>query len=269
MSYEMAVIAGDFQIPFHSARAVSSWLQFLRAHEQSITLVVLNGDILDFPYLSLKFIRDPATRLRMKYDIAAFELLKLHINEAVPNAQKVYIMGNHEERWTNYVRDRADEMAWLLDGDLSLSRLLGISKDRHWRLISPYGEGLDWHGLFITHGTHTNPHSGYAARAEYIAAGTSGISGHTQRGGVHFHSDRSGAHAWYEGFCLCNIDSREGQLPPHHISVGIRNQQQGFLVAEWIKDKRLVRGELWNIWPVAMTEQNFLWSGKLYSPERV
>lgn len=265
--YEMCVVAGDFQIPFHNVRAVETWLNFIRANSKSITTVVLNGDILDFPYLSLKFLRDPAYRLRMRDDIATFKHIRVALDAAAPNAQKYFILGNHEERWTKYVQANADEMAWLLAAPLSLPTILGVDGLPTWQVVAPYGDGLDWHGLLIQHGTRISPHSAYAARAEYLDAGTSGISGHTHRGGAHFHTDRSGAHAWYEGFCLCNTNGKEGPLPPADVKAGVRNQQQGIIVVEWWGDTSFPHGGLWNVSPLVMTHQRFVWNRVLYTPK--
>lgn len=266
MKLEMAVVAGDLQIPYHSKRAVATFTHFLRAHKSQITSLILNGDVYDFPYLSLKFARPPDVRFQLKKDLARGRELLGRLCEAVPSADKWFIMGNHEERYRKYIEQEADELAEL--DELDFRVVTGLD-EMDFEVVGPYSEGLDWHGLFVTHGTRISAHSGYTARMEYLAAGTSGISGHTQRGGVHFHTDRSGAHAWYEGFCLCNTTSREGVLPPGPTDVGIRNQQQGFLVVEWAADKSLGRGELWNVTPICMTNQSFIYNGRLYTPEGV
>ena len=142
--YEMAVVAGDLQIPFHNPRAVLTWLKFIEVNKDKITDIVLNGDILDFPYLSLKFLRDPAYRLRMQADITTFQALRDHIDYLVPKATKHYIMGNHEERWIRYVQSNADEIAWLLAKELSLASILGVAGLPKWKTYS-YGDGVDWH----------------------------------------------------------------------------------------------------------------------------
>ena len=258
---------GDSQIPYHSPRAISTVLSFIRQNQDKITDVFWNGDILDFPALSLKFHRDPATKLRLKQDVRIFEGYRDKVSSLVPKARQWFIYGNHEERWVTYVEDKADELAWLLDDRLSLEALLGLQDNKKWTIVKPYGEGVNWHGLFITHGTKVSAHSAYTARSEYLGNGTSGISGHTHRGGTHYHTDRSGPHAWFEGFCLCNTNSGEGPLPPGHTDVGVRNQQQGFLILEWVKDAHIKPwGEMWSVTPVAMVNQCFVWDGKLYKP---
>lgn len=69
--------------------------------------------------------------------------------------------------------------------------------------------------------------SGYTARGELEKHDSSGISGHTHRGGVYYYKTPERYLAWFESFCLCDLNPEYVQEP---------NWQQGFLYGYVEKD---------------------------------
>lgn len=218
--------------------------------------IVNNGDLFDFESLSV-YRKTPRAKQSLQADLeAGREWLNLE-RRAAPNARIVLVEGNHEARLHNYILDNADALAGL--PTLDAAAFIGVS-DFEVEYVGPYGAGLDWHGILIYHGALVRGGSALTARAEYVDAGTSGVSGHTHKLGAFYHTDRSGSHAWYEGGCLCNISGPD--TPPDHHGPRVRNWQQGFVYGYWS------RLGMWNLYQVAITDHKFVVEGVLYGPKK-
>ncbi len=210
---ERAVYLSDLHCPHHDPRAVACALSFIRWFDPA--KVFLLGDICDFYQLS-RFDRRPDRNLELQGDLDATREVLTRIRDAVPSAQVVYLEGNHEARLTKYLW-KHPEVAGL--NALRLPHLLGlddldisyVSADTVYR----YG------GLCIEHGEIVRARSGYSARGQLDRRGVSGVSGHTHRLSVHYHTDLAGVHWWAENGCLCGLTPEYLKAP---------DWQQGFTV---------------------------------------
>tara|TARA_Y100000310_G_scaffold39113_1_gene36699 strand:- start:1065 stop:1820 length:756 start_codon:yes stop_codon:yes gene_type:complete len=248
---EIVLVMNDFQIPFHDEGAIAC-VEEVMVDLQPDVLVYL-GDIFDFPGLSTKFRRSPDQRYNLKRELVTGAEIFLRHQRLVPHARRIYVEGNHEARLRNYVIDLADELAAFTDtnGALSLPKLLRLD-EAGIEYVGPYGAAWEHESFVFKHGDRATKNT---SSAELVAEGTSGISGHTHRGGSTFNTTRSGAHVWYENFCLCH--ARGWKQPPSHVNSGIPNWQQGFSVVYF-------DGGMFNVYPVVITGGKCIFGGKKY-----
>lgn len=88
-------------------------------------------------------------------------------------------------------------------------------------------KGFKLGSLKIIHGDMVRKFSGYTARGELEKHDSSGISSHTHRGSAYYYRTPERYLAWFESFCLCDLN-------PEYISEP--NWQQGFLYGYIEKD---------------------------------
>lgn len=112
----------DCQIPFHDISALQCALKY--GKEQQVNTVYLNGDIVDFYALSdyekEKRLRDLKAEIEMTREFLCI------LRELFPNAQIYYKDGNHEERWSRYIRSRAPDFEGL--GELEFASMFHLDK---------------------------------------------------------------------------------------------------------------------------------------------
>lgn len=249
---ETILVQNDHQIPYHDPRAVRAVTAVM--HDVHPDVVVYLGDVFDMPGFSTKFRRFPGQKQRLIKDLKlGREMFAAH-REAAPGARFVYVEGNHEARLRNYIVDVADELAGFVDeeGALSLPRLLGAA-DFGVEYLGPYGAAWQHNSFLFKHGDRATQ---YTAAAELRFEGTSGMSGHTHRGGVSYNTNRSGAHAWWENFCLCHVTG--WKRPPSSLyTSGPSNWQQGFSVIDF-------EGKLFHVDPVTVHEGKCIFRGRRY-----
>ena len=107
------LILSDIHLPYQDNEALSIAIDY--GIKNGANCVFLNGDTIDM-YQASRFIKDPRLRslsgeLQMTRDF--FETL----NEAIPGP--IYFkLGNHEERWENYLKVRAPELLGITDFEL-------------------------------------------------------------------------------------------------------------------------------------------------------
>lgn len=189
------------------------------------------GDTLDCYQIS-RYEKDPKHRVSLQDEI---ELAAAHfgtINSIVPNAEKHWFPGNHEDRLRRILWDMAKDLpsrqVLNLPGiweALSWESLLGL-KDLGWRIHED--RWILYDKLVLKHGTAVRKWAGYSAKAEYERYGKSGMSGHTHRRGVFEHRDFNGQHAWWELGCLCDLDP---------VYMSDPDWAQGFNVVTWNEDR--------------------------------
>ena len=95
--------AGDLE-PTHDERAIDIALAICKDVQPN--KVVLVGDNLDLPELG-KYRLSPAFQQTTQSSIDAATKICAKLRAAVPNAEIVWIAGNHEERLTNFMLDNA------------------------------------------------------------------------------------------------------------------------------------------------------------------
>lgn len=106
---------------------------------------------------------------------------------------------------------------------LKLPNLLNLDN----YVIEYKDKGFKLGSLKIIHGDMVRKFSSYTARGELEKHDSSGISSHTHRGGVYYYRTPERYLAWFESFCLCDLN-------PEYVSEP--NWQQGFLYGHVEKD---------------------------------
>lgn len=232
------VIISDMQVPFEEPWLFSTQKgrkgainAFIRDFNPGILAV--NGDGFD-AYSVSSYDKKPSRRFTLNDEKSRMEVGLDHLEDDAPDAERIYIEGNHEDRLQRALvslcqKDiRAVEFfgATQLSG-LGFRSLLQLDK-RGW-LSQPYGGYADILGFKITHGDVVGQESGETARKMFQKWHSSGTSGHTHRLGAYYHRDAAGkTHAWYESGCLCRFDLEYVTNP---------NWQQGFLIGEVSNNK--------------------------------
>ena len=248
---ERIIILSDHQCRYNNLEAEKSVLKLIKDFKP--TVIVLNGDIVDFEALG-KYPTKLEHRLTVMDDVAAARAMMARLRKAAGKDAKIYfVSGNHEQRLQKYLTSNAPE----IEGSLNLPEFLGLSDfDIHY--VGEYGTGVDWNGVFIYHGSRVSQHSGYTAKAEFYDAGTSLAHGHTQRLGAFYVTDRVGVHGAFEGGAMCYVEP--DKAPPSHRGPKQNNWQNGFLIG-------YAMDGIWNIYPVSITNNKFIWNGKVYKPD--
>lgn len=248
---ERIIITSDHQCRYNDLETEKSVLKFVRDFKP--TTVVVNGDLVDLESVG-KYRKTPEAMQSLVADIDAGKQVLKNLRKAAPDADIHFTFGNHEDRMANFILDKAPEL-FSLSG-VTLETLLETEK-LGITVHKPWGAGLDWNDVFIYHGTLVSKHSGASAKAEREVDGGSGVSGHTQRVGMHAVSERSGVHTWIEGGCMCNV--RGDNVPPSFRGPRLNNWQQAIVVG-------YADHGHWTMYPVLIYDHKFIFNDKLYSP---
>lgn len=191
----------DLHIPFQdnlALEAVNRFVNFWQPDE-----LVIAGDLLDFYVLS-RFSKDPKrcheSGLQVELDLCKQVLSELRTN--MGNKPITLIGGNHEERLTKYLQNKAPELISLRC--LTVPYLLGLP-ELNINYIEPNDTFYLGEEFIVEHGSLVRQDSSYTAKGQLTLRGISGISGHSHRMGVHRKTDMSGNKIWIEGGCLCSL----------------------------------------------------------------
>lgn len=193
-------VIGDTHHPFQDDMVVSAMDDFLS--EQKPDTIVYNGDMNDFYQVSV-FAKDPARLGQLQADIDLTKAMFARHSKALPDADKIFVSGTHENRWIKYLQHQAP----------AVSKLTATSVPKLYELEKydidyvPFEQGLLVNNIFlILHGDIAAAHSSYTAKKHYEKQGGNGICNHTHRGGSYYKRDRFGTWGWWENFCLCRLD---------------------------------------------------------------
>jgi hypothetical protein len=135
------LILGDLHVPFHDVHALDKVLDYA-VGKHNISMVALNGDVLDFYQIS-SFRKDPTRSERLYKEIAIAREVLEKIRSAFPNAEIRWLDGNHEERLQYYINDKAPQLKELLEGLLPAK--LGFDELNIKKMTKYYKVGELWH----------------------------------------------------------------------------------------------------------------------------
>jgi hypothetical protein len=223
-----SIFLSDLHMPFTDWPALKATEAFMKSWQP--TLICYVGDVLDCYDIS-RFDKNPSRKFRINDERRlAMDMLDRH-HRICPDAQQVWLDGNHEERLVRYLWSRAPEIADLVDEDsgapmLGIPTLLGLNK-RHVQYTS-YAGHIDYLGFLVTHGNLLSKHSSYTAKQMSERLRSSGLSGHSHRLGMYNWTGLKGPQAWYENGCLCRLDPDYMHNP---------NWQQGFHIGIVVDQK--------------------------------
>lgn len=193
--YKTAVILPDMQIgyyrdvtgglePTHDEQAIAVAITITKAANADV--IVMVGDNLDLPELG-KYRLSPAFALTTQAAIDRATTLVAELRAAAPNADIVWLAGNHEERLVNYVLDNAKAAFGIKRGNtpdswpvLSVPFLCHFDTHRV-RYLAGYPAGAYWINdkLKVIHGTKVR--SGGSTAHAYLTDSKSVIYGHIHR----------------------------------------------------------------------------------------
>lgn len=138
------LVLADIHLPYHDVGAVTAAIQ--KGKDEGVDGILINGDLLDFHTLT-RFVKDPTARSFWDEVEMGREFFRI-LRKEFPDAQIIYKIGNHEERWENYMRVKAPE---ILDcSDFKLDIILRLAENRV-RYIDNK-RIIDYNGLLILHG---------------------------------------------------------------------------------------------------------------------
>lgn len=96
----------DLHIPYHDIQAVKLAIKY--GYDNGMRGIFLGGDIIDFYGVS-RYQRLPHLR-HVKTDIEATRQFLYNLRTKFPELEIYYKIGNHEQRWTNYLMNQAPEI---------------------------------------------------------------------------------------------------------------------------------------------------------------
>lgn len=202
--------------------------------------VILNGDILDFSYMSSfnKELDQLREGRRLSDDV---KMMKKELQFFEENSFKkpIYLEGNHEYRLTKTVEKTPNFTA----GVLSLPLLLDI--DYFIPELNQPIELLD--DLWIMHGKRATKHTASITLGDYME---NIIFGHTHRQQTHtLRTWKKQVTAWNTG-CLCSK------------SPGYGNGRQN----NWVNGFAIVEEDSkgWQVTNILINDNTFIWNGKRY-----
>jgi predicted phosphodiesterase len=199
--FRRSLILSDIHAPYHDERALAvaeKLCRWLRPHS-----LILAGDIIDC-YPCSRFDRDPdrSSGKAMQAEIDTTIDILDRLRKSAGNACEItYLAGNHEDRLHKTLLRKAPELCGI--EALEVPALLHL--DELGITYLPSSKLYRIHGLVVEHGQVIRSRSGYSAKGQLDKRGISGVSGHTHRLGVSYHSDMAGTARWAENGCLCSL----------------------------------------------------------------
>lgn len=229
-------IISDIHIPAHDPETIKLFVA--ECKRRAVVGIVLNGDVLDSHEVS-DHLRDPSA-IRYCDEIDQGKKFLAWLRKRLPNAEIVYKEGNHEDRVSRYLLNRAPAIeglegvnlqSWLHLGDFGIE-WIGDKRIIHLGKLNLI------HGHEYKGGGGVNP-----ARWLYLRAGSVAMCGHFHRVSEHHERniDMRYKAAWSLG-CACYLHPRYAP---------INNWQHGFAFVHLEKDgnfavenKRVLGGKI-------------------------
>lgn len=272
------LVGSDFHGQFVDPLALRVFLDVAKDVQPDV--IVMNGDVTDFPQVS-RFSHMPGAgslSLQDEIDWTKKNILQ-RTREAAPDAAMMYVIGNHEHRLIRYLADTAPELASLrclrwdtLFGidELNIEMVFGgnfmapMQRNRSDNTKRKTHAVL-YDSLVVTHGRSIAEN---APKAELERWGLSGTSGHTHRPCIWTRPTHANPHlswtstpmmagfavgkdyvdgpsGWTMGFALFTIDVAAGIVIPQLINV-----YEDF--ASW-------NGHIWRPTPAARAVRMRMW----------
>lgn len=185
---EMLIVFNDTQLKHQcDEEALGAALSFVEKYAPQITHFVFNGDISDYEQQT-HYAQYPDSYARAKEEIEATRWLIETITNMLPRADKVFVDGNHEDRWSNMIKDQTMGLEeWIKTPDEMFK-----FKELGWEHIG-YGRGkyYRWHDRIFWHGARAGAKSNIP-KQELDDAGVSVTTAHINRNMFHEYMDAFG-----------------------------------------------------------------------------
>ena len=193
------IIINDTQIPFQEKRTLAAIERFWDDFQPD--LEIYNGDIFDFYEIS-SFDKNPSRTFRLQDELDVARAWLYGRAERNPNARRILIEGNHEDRLRRWLWKKGPEVSSLRV--LSVESLLGLDEMKIESLA--YGNRINLCGFLIEHGERSSRSDAYpinVARLMAISRGSSGLCGHDHHFGVYCWTDSRGDHTYINNGNIC------------------------------------------------------------------
>ena len=195
------LVLSDIHFPYHHKGALVAALEYGR--DRGADTILLNGDIADC-YAISRWEKDPRKR-HFADEVRLVNNFLKTLREEFPKAEIIFKLGNHDERFENYMMLKAPE---LLDvPQFSFQRIMGL-EDQDIQLVRdmrPIRLGklnvIHGHEFKVMSSDPVNPARGFFMRAKVHVLG-----GHYHRSSQHSETDLEGKviSTWSTG-CLCEL----------------------------------------------------------------
>jgi len=190
----------DIHLPFHDLASIHIALQ--DGKDKDVNTVILGGDILDM-YSVSSFSKVP-NKAMFTHERELFWMLIDDINAILPNAKIFMIEGNHENRFSRYMLNKAPEIFDV--PDFSMRSLFAMEElsieyiDRKQYIKAGRLNFAHGHEFGMV-SSSVNP-----ARGMYLKAKDNVLFGHLHRSSEHSESDvRGEVKSVYSVGCLCYL----------------------------------------------------------------
>lgn len=232
--HKRIAVLSDIHIPYHSLAALTAALTFCKKEKPDALL--LNGDTLDCFQLS-KFLKDPRKR-HFAEELRIFQET-IQVFQKELNCKIYFKYGNHEERYENFLFQKAKELVGVEEFDLEniiKARSNGVTIIKDKRIIQVAGLNII-HGHEFSTGFFSPVN---VARGLFLRGKTSALQGHSHQTSEHTESDMNGKitttwslgclaelhpdyaplNKWNHGFCIVDTDGKNFQVRNKRIFKG-------------------------------------------------
>jgi len=203
---ERAFYIADLHYPFQEK---GLWMAVQRALiDFQPDKIFYCGDKMDAYTISV-FIKNPTRFFDLESEFAGTRHMLDYHRQAVPNAEQIWVDGNHEHRLQRYLWSRGPELTNLRneDGDpmLSIDSILGLKKRGIMHM--PFPGRIDYAGFIVTHGPfRMNANIKHCAKWMGEKVRSSGLCGHFHRNQIYsWLGDKGQSQSWTVMGCLCQL----------------------------------------------------------------
>ena len=213
------LIAGDLHIPFQDTPTLECVERFW--NDLKPNLEILGGDLADF-YAISPFDTNPSRAFSLQDELDTVRgWLEKRANKN-PNAKRVFLEGNHEDRLRRWLWRHGSDMSSLRA--LTVEELLGLKELNYQHLT--YRSVVDLLGCRIEHGYRASRSAAMPQNVAQLmarATNSSGICHHTHRVNAVHWTDSRGSHSYRENGCLCRMDLEYAPFPnwQHAVTWGV------------------------------------------------
>jgi predicted phosphodiesterase len=220
LEHRNVLILSDIHLPYHDLDAVVIAVNY--GIENECDAILLNGDVIDFYQLS-RFTKSSTMATLLTERDMYFEFIRyLQDTTGLPIYHK---LGNHEERYANYIRQQAPVLEQI--PDLAIDKFLKMQESGVTMIEGR--QKIKLGNLTVIHG-HEGGESIFSpvnpARGAFLKYKANVLAGHNHQTSSHFESTLDGTliGCWSTG-CLC-------QLTPEYRPFAYTKWNHGFAHVE-------------------------------------
>lgn len=233
--HKRIAVFSDIHVPYHSIEAITAAIKFVKKERPDALL--LNGDTIDCHRLS-RFVKDPRKR-NFKHELDTFKTL-INVFQKELKAKIYFKIGNHEERYENFLFEKAGELA-------------GVEEFEFENIIKARAKGIEIIGdkrvmkIGDLYGIHGHEYIGgitapvNPARGLFLRGKTSCFQGHNHQTSEHTEPTMGGKmittwsigclselhpaymplNKWNHGFAIIDVDGQNYEFRNKRIYKGV------------------------------------------------